>query len=333
MVKKKINQTIISLVDYGKTEYTEKVISETKQCAVYKDEKTITWINIDGLHDVKIIEELAGCFGFHPLTLEDILDTGQRPKIEDFSDYVSIVLKMLELDKDNDKLSIEQISIIFGKNYLISFQEQPLDIYNHIRASLKDSKSPLRKEGTDFLAYFLIDSIVDNYFKILEQMGEKIEKTENRLVLNPTQKTLGEINKLKRYMLFIRKSIWPMREVISIMERGQIGLVRKSTKLYIRDLYDHIIQIIDTVETYREMLSEMIDIYLSSMSNKLNEVMKILTIFASIFIPLTFIASVYGMNFKYMPELASRWGYPIVWGILIGLSIFLIIYFKRRKWF
>jgi len=330
---KKIKKTTISLVDYGKAEYVEKIITEAKQCLPYKDDDTITWINIDGLNDIKIIEELGDYFGFHPLTLEDVLSTRQRPKLEDFSNYIYVVLKMLDFDEDIEKLTIEQVSIIFGKNYLISFQENALDIYNHIRVKLKDPESKVRKEGTDFLAYLLIDSIIDNYFKVLEQIGEKIEKVENRLVLNPSQKKLGDINKLKRHVLYIRKSIWPLREVVSIMGREQIPLVKKSTRLYVRDVYDHVIRIIDTVETYREVLSEMIDIYLSSMSNKLNEIMKVLTIFASIFIPLTFIASIYGMNFKYMPEIQWQWGYLFAWIAMIGVGVFLVIYFKIKKWF
>jgi len=330
---KKVKETNISLIDYGKDSHTEQTIKRISQCFPYKDDRTITWINIDGLHDVRIMEELGTCFGFHPLTLEDVLNTDQRPKLEDFGDYIYIVLKMIELDKNTGEISIEQVSIIFGKNFLVSFQEQPLDIYIPLRNRLRDSKSAIRKEGSDFLAYQLIDLIVDNYFKVLEYIGERIEKIENKLVLNPTQKTLKAIHGLKREMLFIRKSVWPLREVISNMERGHFLLIKKPTGLYIRDIYDHTIQIIDTVEIYRDMLSGMVEIYLSSMSNKLNEIMKVLTIFASIFIPITFIASMFGMNFKYMPELDWRWSYPAVWAVMIGIGVFLILYFKRKKWF
>jgi magnesium transporter len=240
---------------------------------------------------------------------------------------------MIDIDEKEKNLYFDQVSIIFGKNFVVSFQEKPLEIYDPIIKRLRDENSLLRDKGADFIAYLLIDVIIDNYFMVSEKTGEKIERLEDKLVINPTQKILGSVYKLKRDMLFMRKFIWPLREVVSRLERSQSSLISDYTKLYLRDAYDHIIQIIDTVETYREMLSGMIDIYLSSMSNRLNEVMKILTIFSTIFIPLTFIASIYGMNFKYMPELMSKFGYPAVWVIMAGVSIFMIFYFKRKKWF
>lgn len=331
--EKKVPETKIKLIDYGKKEFIEKDMEEVSQCFPYKDERTISWINIDGLHDIKILEELGECFGFHPLILENILNTGQRPKIEVMDKYIYVVLKMIDTDPKATELTIEQVSIIFGKNFVISFQEKPLDIYKPIRKMLKNDKALARKQGSDFIAYLLIDAIVDNYYKVCEVIGERIEKFENKIILNPTQKTLGAIYKLKKDMLFIRKSIWPLREVIAALERGTSSLIKPHTKLYLRDVYDHVIQVIDTVETYREMLSEMIEIYLSSMSNKLNEIMKVLTIFSAVFIPLTFVASIYGMNFRLMPELSWKYGYLVVWIVIIAISIFLISYFKRKKWF
>jgi magnesium transporter len=331
--EKKLRETKIKLIDYSKKDFIEKDLDNISQCFPYKDDQYITWINIDGLHDINVLEELGNCFGFHPLIMEDILNTEQRPKTEVMDEYTYVVLKMIDSDLKANELKIEQVSIIFGKNFVVSFQESPLDMYDPIRKALQNEKSPARKHGPDYIAYLLIDAIVDNYFKVCEIIGERIEIFENKIVANPTQKTLAAIYKLKRNMLFIRKSIWPLREVISGLDRSTSKLIKSNTKLYLRDIYDHVIQVIDTVETYREMLSEMIEIYLSSMSNKLNEIMKVLTIFSAVFIPLTFIASIYGMNFKWMPELSFKYSYIIVWAIIIGVGIFLIFYFKRKKWF
>jgi len=331
--EKKVGKIKIRLIDYGASEYAEQDIENIEQCFPYKDDQTITWINIDGIHDPAIMEKLGGCFGFHPLILEDILNTQQRPKIEDLGDYIYLVLKMIDYDYKTNKIVLEQVSIIFGKHYVISLQERPLEIYEPIRNRIKNDKSKIRNNGSDYLAYLLVDSIIDNYFSVLEKIGEKIEHVENKLVSNPTQKTLKTIYDLKRNMLYMRKSTWPLREIISRLERGEISLISDSTRPYIRDIYDHIIQVIDTIETFRDMLSGMVDIYLSSMSHRLNEVMKILTIISTIFIPITFIASIYGMNFRFMPEISWRWGYLVVWAIILFIIIYMIIYFKRKKWF
>ncbi|MCE5329766.1 magnesium/cobalt transporter CorA [bacterium] len=331
--EKKVDKVKIKLIDYGAQEYVEQDIENIEQCFKFKDDQTITWINIDGIHEIDILSKLGSCFGFHPLILEDILNTEQRPKVEDFTDYIYIVLKTIDYGGKLNRITLEQVSIIVGKNYLISLQEKPLKIYESIRSRLKNDKSKIRTAGTDYLAYLLIDSIIDNYFDVLEKIGEKIETVENKLVTNPTQKTLKTIYDLKRDMLFMRKSTWPLREVISKLERGEISLVSDSTRIFIRDIYDHIIQVIDSIETFRDMLSNMIDIYLSSMSNRLNEVMKILTIISTIFIPITFIASIYGMNFRFMPEISWKWSYPVIWVIIIAVIIYMVIYFKRKKWF
>ncbi|MHB1346208.1 MAG: magnesium/cobalt transporter CorA [Candidatus Humimicrobiaceae bacterium] len=331
--EKKVEKVKIRLIDYGPEEYAEQIITNIEQCFPYKDEQTITWINIDGIHEVEIMRKLGDCFGFHPLILEDILNTQQRPKIEDFNDYIYIVFKTMDYNIKTNQIILDQVSIILGKHYVISLQEQPLDIYEPIRKRIKNDKSRIRNEGSDYLAYLLIDSIIDNYFSVLEKIGEKIEHVENKLVTSPTQKTLKTIYDLKRNMLYMRKSTWPLREIISRLERGEISLISDNTKIYVRDIYDHIIQVIDTIETFRDMLSGMIDIYLSSMSHRLNEVMKILTIISTIFIPITFIASIYGMNFRFMPEISWKWSYIIVWAVILFIIIYMVIYFKRKKWF
>ena len=331
--EKKVEKVKIRLIDYGPKEYVEQVITNIEQCFPYKDEQTITWINIDGIHEVEIMGKLGDCFGFHPLILEDILNTQQRPKIEDFNDYIYIVFKTMDYNIKTNQIILDQVSIILGKHYVISLQERPLDIYEPIRKRIKNDKSRIRNEGSDYLAYLLIDSIIDNYFSVLEKIGEKIEHVENKLITSPTQKTLKTIYDLKRNMLYMRKSTWPLREIISRLERGEISLISDNTRIYIRDIYDHIIQVIDTIETFRDMLSGMIDIYLSSMSHRLNEVMKILTIISTIFIPITFIASIYGMNFRFMPEISWKWSYFVVWAVILFIIIYMVIYFKRKKWF
>jgi magnesium transporter len=292
----------------------------------------VTWINIDGLHQIEILEKIGECYGLHPLVLEDILNTDQRPKMEDYGDYIYIVLKMLDQGNNSNEIVTEQISLILGPNFVFSFQEKEGDVFDPIRERIRNGKGRIRKMGGDYLAYALLDSIVDNYFIILEKLSEKIEYLEEKLITRPTPETLQTIHHIKREMIFLRKAIWPLREVIGGLERNESSLIEESTKIYLRDIYDHTIQTIDTIETFRDMVSGMLDIYLSSVSNRLNSVMKVLTIIATIFMPLTFLAGIYGMNFKYMPELEWRWGYPAIWLIMIGIGIFMLVYFKKKNW-
>ena len=330
--ERKIEKVRISIIDYDATQIEEKEAKTVEECFPFKDKPTVTWINVDGLHEVNVIEQLGGHFGLHPLLLEDILHTEQRPKMEDFGEYIFFVLKMLYFDDESHEIQAEQVSLILGSNFVISFQEREGDVFKFVRERIRNSKGRIRKVGADYLAYALIDAIVDNYFIILEKLGETIEEMEEELVTNPTPETLQTIHHLKREMIFLRKSVWPLREVIGILERGESPLIQESTGIYLRDLYDHTIQVIDSVETFRDMVSGMLDIYLSSVSNKMNEVMKVLTIIATIFIPLTFIAGIYGMNFQYMPELGWRWGYPAVWFVMCAILITMMVYFRRKKW-
>jgi magnesium transporter len=331
--EKKAEEVKITIIDYDETHFQEKVIKTIEECIPFKDKPTVTWINVDGIHQVELLEKLGQCYGLHPLTLEDILNTDQRPKIEDFGDYVFIVLKMLYYRDKTDEIVTEQMSLILGSNFVISFQEGiEGDLFDPIRERIRSEKGRIRKMGADYLAYSLLDSIVDYYFVILEKLGERIESLEEKLVANPNPETLQIIHNLKREMIFLRKSVWPLREVISGLERGESSLIKESTRIYLRDVYDHTIQVIDTIETFRDMLSGMLDIYLSSVSNRLNAVMKVLTIIATIFMPLTFLAGIYGMNFKFMPELEWRWGYPLIWMVMLGIGIFMLFYFKKKKW-
>ncbi|MCJ7693106.1 MAG: magnesium/cobalt transporter CorA, partial [Sedimentisphaerales bacterium] len=301
-------------------------------CFQFKTTPTVTWINIDGLHDIQVIEKIGKNFDFHPLILEDILNTGQRPKFEDFENYIFIVLKMLTYDDDEETIKSEQVSMILGHNFVISFQEIQGDVFENIRERIRTAKGRIRKMSCDYLLYTLLDAIVDNYFAIMEKFGEKIESLEEQLVSDPDEKILQKIHSMKRELISLRKSVWPLRELVSGLQRSESELISEPTIIYFRDVYDHTIQVIDTVETFRDMVSGMLDIYLSSISNRMNAVMKVLTIIATIFIPLTFVAGIYGMNFKFMPELEWKWGYFIVLIIMAVAAAAMLIYFRRKKW-
>ncbi|MFC1508883.1 magnesium/cobalt transporter CorA [Candidatus Omnitrophota bacterium] len=327
--KVKITMTIM---DYDATYFEEKELTEIEDCFPFRDKASVTWINVNGVHDPEIIEKIGKFFNVHSLTLEDILNTGHRPQIDDFEDYLYIVLKMLSFDIQENNILSEQVSLVLGYNYVISFQEKEGDVFDPLRNRIRNGKGRIRKMSTDYLAYSIIDAVIDNYYIILEKINEKIEVLEEELVMNPTPKILQAIHDLKREMLYIRKSIWPLRDIIDSLERGESLLIQDTTQVYLRDLYDHTIQIIETVDILRDMISGMLDIYLSSVSNRMNEVMKTLTIFAAIFIPLTFIAGIFGMNFEYMPELKLRWAYPtlLITMLILGMSLF--VYFKKKNW-
>jgi magnesium transporter len=328
--ERKTETAQITVIDYDETQFTQEKVKKIEECFPFKDKPTVTWINIDGLHDVKVIEKLGRHFGLHPLLLEDILNTEQRPKMEDFGDYIFLVLKMLYYEDNTKQIEAEQVSLVLGPNWVITFQEREGDVFNTVRERIK--KGRFRKMGADYLAYSLVDAIVDHYFIILEEFGEEIEVTETELATNPARETLQTIHTMKKEMVFLRKSVWPLRELVSSLERSGSPLIRESTGIYLRDIYDHTIEVIDTVESFRDMISGMLDIYLSSISNRMNEVMKVLTIFAAIFIPLTFVVGIYGMNFEYMPELRWHWGY---FGVLIGMASVaggMLVYFRRKRW-
>ena len=328
----KTEKVKITLINYDETHFEEKEAKTVEECFPFKEKPTVTWINIDGIHQIEIIAKLGRHFGLHPLVMEDIVNTDQRPKIEDFVAFLFLTLKMLSYNTQENMIASEQMSLILGPTFLITFQEYPGDPFDSIRERLRSSKGRIRQMGADYLAYTLIDAIIDNYFLILERIGDKIEEIEDALVMDPKPQTLQILHTLKREMIVLRKSIWPLREVINRLERWETPLIQKTTFIYLRDVYDHTIQVIDAIETYRDMLSGMLDIYLSSVSNRMNEVMKVLTIIATIFIPLTFIAGIYGMNFN-MPELQWPWAYPYMfYSILIVIGLLLITYFRRKKW-
>ncbi len=320
----------ITLIEYDEKECIEKTFFDIDECFSYVNPAMVKWINVDGIHDAALIEKIGKQFNIHPLTLEDIVNPNQRAKFEDYDNYVVSIMKMISHDTE---IHSEQLSVILLQGMVISFQEiEGGDAFDYIRNRIRQGKGRIRRMGADYLAYALIDSVVDCYFTILEKIGDKIETLEEELMNEPSRQTLHQLHNMKREMIFVRKAVWPMRELINNMERSETELIKPSTDIYLRDVHDHTIRVIDTVETYRDLLSGMMDIYLSSVSNKMNEVMKMLTIITTIFVPVTFIAGVYGMNFEYMPELHSKWGYATVWGIMIIIILSLLIYFKRRKW-
>jgi len=331
--EKKVEEIRITLIDYDENQYAEREVKNIEDCFPCKDTPSISWINIDGVHQVDVIEKLGAHFVLHPLLQEDVVHTHQRPKFDEFDDHLFIVLKMFAFNEVDNELEAEQISFIVGANFVISFQEIQGDVFEQVRERLRNGKGRIRKKGSDYLAYALIDAIVDSYYTILEGLGEHIESLQEELVSEPKQEDLQIIQHLKRDMLFFRKSVWPLREVIGGLARSESTLIKEDVLVYVRDVYDHVIQAIDTIETFRDMLSAMLDIYLSSVGNRMNQVMKVLTIIATIFIPMTFLAGIYGMNFKYMPELEWRYAYPVFWLFVLSLFILMIMWFKKKKWF
>jgi len=321
----------ITLFEYDASLFRESQIGAVEGLMPPPERKSVTWIHIDGLQNVGLLENLGSAFGLHPLTLEDILNTDQRPKSEDHGDYLYIVLKLFHGAGDAAAVP-EQVSLVVGPNWLISLQEKEGKLLDPIRERLRNEKSRLRRGGADTLAHALLDAIVDGYFVILDEFGEKIEGVEEALIGRPSPPTLRAIQALKREIIFLRKSVWPLREMVGSLGRSDSPLIGATSVIYFRDIYDHTVQVIDTIETYRDMLSGMLDIYLSSISNRMNEIMKVLTIIATVFMPLTFLAGVYGMNFKYMPELEWPWAYFALWGVMLAIAIVMLIYFRRKKW-
>lgn len=330
--EKKVENARITYLDYNEQSFQEEQPSNIEECFPFKETPTVTWINIDGIHEVSIIEKLGDRFDLHPLILEDILHTAQRPKFEDYDNHLFIVLKMLRCAGERRHVQSEQVSIVVGRNFVISFQESIGDVFEPVRDRIRKARGRIRKMGPDYLAYSLLDAVVDGYFSVLETTGEKIESLEEQLAKEPTDRIPQRIHSLKREMIFLRKSIWPLRELISNLQRSESALISEQTGIYLRDVYDHAIQVIDTVESYRDIVSSLLDIYLSSISNRMNSVMKVLTIIATTFIPLTFVAGVYGMNFKYMPELEWRWGYALALLVMLAIAAGMIVYFRKRKW-
>jgi magnesium transporter len=323
--------TRIEVIEYDAAQLEKRELSSLAQCPIDPPSGKVRWINVDGISDVEVLREFGNCYGIHPLVLEDILAADQRPKAEDYGDYLYVVLKMIGME--GEEIRSEQVSIVLGRNYLISFQEGLAgDLFGPVRVRLDNEKARLRTTQADFLLYALLDVIVDNYFLVLERLGDQIEAMEDELVANPSTDTVHDIYRLKREMLFLHKAVWPLREAVGSLQRRDSALIEDGTVIYLRDLYDHTVQVLDTLETLRDTLSGMLDIYLSSVSNRLNEVMKVLTIIATIFMPLSFIVGWYGMNFKNMPEYDWRYGYPSVLLLMGVIAGGMVLFFRKKKW-
>jgi magnesium transporter len=322
----------ITVNEYTAERHSEKVIDSLGESYYYPDDAAVTWIDVEGLHEVELIRKVGDQQGLHPLVLEDIVNTGQRPKLEDYGDYLYIVLKMIHTKERTDIL-IEQISMVVGPRFVVTFQEGLQgNVFAPIRERLRSGKGRLRSMGADALAHTLMDFIVDSYFAAVEYMGEAVSVVEEAVVRRPSDETVRQIYHLKRRMIELRRAVWPAREVLAALERRESPLIGPEVAVYLRDVYDHTIQVIDTLEAYREMISGLLDIYLTSLSNRMNEIMKFLTIVGTIFIPLTFIAGVYGMNFQFMPGLQWRWGYFAALGLMALVALMMLLFFRRKRW-
>ncbi|HPE74832.1 MAG TPA: magnesium/cobalt transporter CorA [Draconibacterium sp.] len=332
--QQKMAQVDISVIHYSEDHVEEKKPKTTEEViSLVKSSNGVTWINIDGLHDERSIEEICTFLAIHKLSMEDILNVGQRPKLEEYRDYVQAVIKILTIDPDDISIEYEQISFILKGNLLVTFQEKTGDVFNSVRTRIKEKKGSIRRKGADYLLYALLDTVVDHYFLVLEDFGEKLEDLETELLENPDKSTLNKLHSLRRETLLLRRSIYPLREMIGHFEKLDEPLISNEIKVFIRDLYDHTIKVIETIEVLRDMTSGLLDLYMNSASNKMNEIMKVLTIMSTIFIPLTFIAGVYGMNFTNMPELRAQNGYFIILGVMFVVFIGMLIFLKRKKWF
>jgi magnesium transporter len=331
---------VITLIDYSETSAMRIEIEAPEECAPYLDSDSVSWVDVKGLGSEDILLRLGKVFGLHPLVLEDVVNVPQRPKVEEYDEQLLLIARMVTLKHDGTGFTSEQVSFILGRHYLLTVQEEPeYDSFGPIRERIRTAKGTIRRYGTDYLAYALIDSIVDGFFPVLETYGEELEELEDAVVANPSRVTLERVHELKRELLTLRRAIWPQRDAINSLIRDSSDLISQDVRIYLRDCYDHTVQVLDMVETYRELAASLMDVYLSSVSNKMNEVMKLLTVISSIFIPLTFIAGVYGMNFNpekspfNMPELNWYWGYPLCWGVMLSTAAFLVFFFWRRGWF
>lgn len=322
----------ITIIHYNDTDFVEKKLDAFTECLTFDKEVGVTWMHVNGIAQVKNLEKIGECFNIHPLVLEDILDIEQRPKIEDYDAYLYIVLKAINHIPEHEEIRSDEVSLILGPDYVISFHEGDGDLFAPIRERLIAEKGRIRKMGADYLAYSIMDLIVDNYFVELESFSDKVEFLEDEVVVRPMPQTLREVHRFKNDMIMLRKSLWPLREVIARLERRESPLISENLTMYLKDVYDHTIIAIETVETYRDILSGMLDIYLSSVNNRLTEIMRVLAIIATIFMPLNFITSFYGMNFKNMPELEWHYGYYGVMGVILIVAVSMIMLFKRKHW-
>jgi magnesium transporter len=328
----KMDRVKIGVIEYGPDVFEARMDTTVEDALGALDRGNKVWINVDGLHETEFLKQMGEHCGLHPLVLEDIVNVTQRPKVEEYEGYIYVVVKMLRHDSERDEIRSEQVSIVLGPNFVLSFQEEERDVFEAVRERMRGGKGRIRRFGVDYLADALLDAIVDHYFVVLEKLHERIETLEEPIADDPQPEMLREIHQLKREVIYVRKYARPMRDVASELLRSESDLLHDETTPFLRDLYDHSIQVADAVETFRDTLSSLQDLYLSSVSNRMNEVMKVLTIIATIFVPLTFVAGIYGMNFEFMPELGWRWSYPIFWILVVGIGAAMLSFFRRRRW-
>lgn len=329
----KMESAVLDVINFTPDELLEKQNCTLEEALNMAKSNSVTWINVSGIHDTDLIDRIGLGLELHPLTCEDIVNTDQRPKLEEFPGYIFLVLKMMTYHEERKDIDVEHVSLLLGKGWVVSFQERPGDVFDPVRERIRTSVGRIRKSGPDYLVYALMDSVVDNYFVAIEGIGEYIEILDEEIIADPEPSHMNEIHRLKRCILSLRKAVWPLREEIGTMDKNQSELLAPETGTFLRNLYDHTIQVIDMVETHRDLLGGMHDTYLTSVSNRMNDIMKVLTIIATIFIPLTFIAGVYGMNFHHMPELSKAWAYPAVLLLMLIVAGIMVWYFKRKKWF
>lgn len=322
----------ITVFEYDAGTCIERTLNDIEQCAELTLQKAVTWINVDGVHDVATVTRLCELFGAHPLVQEDIVNTDQRPKAEEYEGYLFMVVKMLRQSETNHAIEAEQMSVLLMDRLVISFQERPGDVFDTLRARLRNGKGTVRRRGSDYLAYCLLDAIVDHYYILLEQIEARIEPLEEAVATDPQPDSVRTIQHLKRDLLHLRRNLWPMREMIYRLSREGAAVIADETRLFLRDLYDHVIHVIEILETFQELVGGTMEIYLSSISNRMNNIMKVLTIISTIFIPLTFVAGIYGMNFVHMPELEWRWAYPATLGVMVLIALVMLRFFRRKGW-
>ncbi|NBC17165.1 MAG: magnesium/cobalt transporter CorA [Bacteroidetes bacterium] len=330
--EQKVDETTITLHDHDGEHLTERPLATSEDTFPYRDTDTLSWINIDGLHDVELLQRIGEHYGLSNLVIEDIAHTGQRPRIEEAEEYLYLVVKMLSLNADPHALRVEQVSVVIGPTWVLSFQECPGDVFDPMRKRLQELGPRIYRRGASYLGYALLDVIVDHYFVVLEGISDTIEDLEEEILEDPRPATQHHLRDLHRELILIRKAIWPTRDLLSRFERSESALLTDELRPFLGDLYDHGIQALDIVESLRDVLAGVRDTYQSAIGNRMNEIMKVLTIIGTIFIPLTFLAGVYGMNFENMPELQTRYGYPILLALMLGIALALLLYFRKREW-
>ncbi len=331
--KERTGEVTLDVINYDETLLEEHILQQVAQCEHYKSQNTVTWISVTGIHQAELVQEVCESFKIHPLIQEDILNTQQRTKIEEFEQYLFVTFKNIFVPKDASEIETEQISLILGHNFLLTFQETPSPLFDEIKHRIRTSKGTIRQRKADYLMYKILDAAVDQYFVMIDRISDKVEDVEEETMYYPNGKTTFKIQAIKKEIMLLNKHILPMREALNKLEAGSTDLIETRNINYFRDVYDHTYQAYDTIENHRSLLTDLMNIYFTTSSNKLNQVMKVLTIISTIFMPLSFLAGVYGMNFKYFPEINYRYGYLGFW-IIVAIAVTgMMIYFRRKKWF